>query len=193
MTLATTTLTQPFARDTWKRTAYLLLAVPTGLLCIPLGLVAPRSAGRIQLALAGRLLGGGGPEGPRAQRPRTGALAFAHAVLTVPVNLAAAVVTFYLWSIVAMNLGYPLRPGLDTENSWGGPSLAGAWALHAGVGGLGFLLLTPWVVRGFSALQARLVAGFLSTGQAGLGRTVGLALGVSAVCAVLCVPVVHQL
>lgn len=178
----------PFIADTWMRLAYLLLAVPVGLLCLPLGLIAPGTAGRLQRAMAHRLLR------VAAERPRrVGALAFAHAVLTTPLNVAGAVVSLFLWSVVAMNVGYPLRPGLDPTHAWGGPTLAGAWAIHAVFGGLAFLLLTPWVMKGLTSLQARLVTGFLGTNRAGLVRPVGLALAVAVVCALLGAPVIQQL
>jgi len=49
------------------------------------------------------------------------------------------------------------------QHSWGGPSLAGAWAVHA-AGGLAALLLTPWVVQALTWLQARLARGLLGVG-----------------------------
>jgi hypothetical protein len=66
----------------------------------------------------------------------------------------AAVVTVYGWSLLPMNVGFPLRPGSsDLESSWGGPSLTGAWAVHA-LGALPFLFLMPWIVRALTSLQA---------------------------------------
>ncbi|MFJ5726377.1 hypothetical protein [Streptomyces sp. NPDC093149] len=156
---------------------------------MPLALVGGPAA-RIQRGLARRLLGVGLPE---SASPRGGPLTFVHAVLTLPVNLTAVVVSGYFWLVVAINIGYPLRPDNDYSTSWGGPTLAGAWAVHAIGGGVTFLLLTPWVIRGFTALQARLVQGFLGSSAAGRGRAVALALGVAAVCAVLSIPVIHQL
>ncbi|GAA2362781.1 hypothetical protein GCM10010170_059160 [Dactylosporangium salmoneum] len=35
-------------------------------------------------------------------------------------------------------------------DSWGGPALAGAWAVHA-LGGLGFRPLVAWLLRGYAA------------------------------------------
>lgn len=73
-----------------------------------------------------------------------------------PVNLVVCVVTVYAWLLVPMNLGFPLRVDGSLEDSWGGPTLAGAWAVHA-AGGLAFLFLNPWLVRGLTALQGRLL------------------------------------
>ena len=188
-------LREPFRAETWRRLAYIVLALPVGLLCIPLALVGG-PAGRIQRGLASRLLGvragvrAGVQEG---EPPRTGPLALAHAVISTPLNLIAAVASLYFWTIVAINLGFPLRPDNDPSQSWGGPTLAGAWAVHAVGGGVTFLLLTPWVMKGFTALQARLVRDFLGADRSGILRTTGLALAVAAVCCLLSVPVIHQL
>lgn len=179
-------LRAPFTADTWKRVAYVVLALPVGILCIPLALVGG-PAGRIQRGLAKRLLGL-----ETGEPARTGPLALAHALISVPINVAAVTVTLYFWLIVAINLGFPLRPDNDPTQSWGGPTMAGAWAVHAISGGVPFLFLTPWAVKGFTAVQSRLVTGLLGTDRSGLLRTTGTALGIAAVCSVLSVPVIHQ-
>ncbi|MBT2505044.1 sensor domain-containing protein [Streptomyces sp. ISL-98] len=190
-------LREPFRARTWQRTAYVVLALPVGLLCIPIALVGGPAA-RIQRGLASRLLGvevggetGAGEAGAPGVRGR--ALALAHAVISAPLNLVAVTVTLYFWMVVAINLGFPLRPDNDPTQSWGGPTMAGAWAVHAISGGLPFLFLTPWVVKGFTRLQARLASGFLGADRSGLLRTTGIAAGVAVVCALLSVPVIHQL
>ena len=180
-------LREPFRAATWRRLAYLLLALPVGLLCVPIALVGG-PAGRIQGGLARRLLGVE-VERPAVRGPRTLALA----LVSSPLNLIAVTVACYFWLIVVINIGYPLRAGNDYADAWGGPSLAGAWAFHAVFGGLAFLLLTPWVMRGFTALQARLITGFLAADRSGRVRSTAIALGVVAVCALLSVPVIHQL
>jgi hypothetical protein len=187
-----TILREPFRAETWKRVAYLLLALPVGILCIPLALVGG-PAGRIQRGLARRLLG------LDVEEPeRTGPLALAHAVISLPLNLIAVTVTLYFWTIVPLNLGWPLRPALglgdaDPAKDWGGPTFAGAWAVHAIGGGVTFLFLSPWVGRGFTALQARLVTAFLGARRTGLLKATALALAVAGLCALLSVPVIHQL
>jgi hypothetical protein len=56
-----------------------------------------------------------------------------------------------------------LRPDSDDlSNAWGGPTLAGAWAVH-GTAGLAFLLLAPWIVKGATALQGRLARRMLGS------------------------------
>jgi hypothetical protein len=178
-------LREPFRALTWRRFAYIVLALPVGVLCIPLALVGG-PAGRIQRALAQRLLG------VQVEAPeRSGPLTLVHAVISTPLNLVAAMFSGLFWFVVAINLGYPLRPDNDTSDSWGGPTMAGAWAVHA-VGGLGFLLVAPWVIKGFTALQGRLVRGFLGADRSGLLKTTSLALTVAALCWLLSIPLIHQ-
>ncbi len=93
-------------------------------------------------------------------RPRAGGLP--HALLATPLNLVTAFITLYGWAIVPLNIGWPLRAGDDYSDAWGGPTFAGAWAFHAVVGGIGFLLLMPWVVRGLTAVQFRVARSLLS-------------------------------
>ncbi|MFJ1708828.1 hypothetical protein [Kitasatospora sp. NPDC088346] len=187
-----TVLTEPFRRDTWRRVGYLLLALPVGLLAVPLALLGG-PAGRLQRGLVARLLG------RRIEEPAGGRLAaLAHAVLALPLDAVALVTTVYGWSLVPLNLGWPLRPLLgmgtgDYAEDWGGPTFAGAWALHALGGGVGFLLLMPWIGRGLTALQARLAVGLLGPRRIGAGRAVLLAALVAVVGAVVAVPVAHQL
>ncbi|MET9829401.1 hypothetical protein ABZ078_08825 [Streptomyces sp. NPDC006385] len=145
---------EPFTAGTWRRFAYAVLAFPLGVACVPLGL-AGAPTGRWQRGLLRRLLGADvGGDGSRA--------GLAHALVALPVNLLTVAVTLYGWSVVPMNLGWPLRAGADPSVAWGGPTFAGAWAFHAIVGGLGFLLLMPWVGRGLAALQLRLARTLLA-------------------------------
>ncbi|MGQ4516933.1 hypothetical protein [Streptomyces sp. DW26H14] len=185
-------LKEPFRAATWRRFAYVVLALPVGLLCVPLALVGG-PAGRVQRGLARSLLGV-----EIAETERTGPLAFVHAVLSAPLNLVALAVTGYFWTVAFINIGYPLRPDTTAESlthSWGGPTLAGAWAVHGFGGGIPFLFLTPWVVRGFAAMQTRLIRALLGGPEGGprRGRAVATALAVSAVCGLVSIPVIHQL
>ncbi|MFJ6697647.1 sensor domain-containing protein [Streptomyces sp. NPDC091272] len=180
-------LREPFLAETWRRMLFLLLALPVGLLCVPPALVG-RPVGRLQLTLHRRLLGK-----EFEVRERAEVLGAVHALAALPVHLVALVVTYFCWFVVVINLGYPLRPDNDPTDSWGGPTMAGAWALHGVVGGLGFLLLAPWVARGFTTLQTRLAASLLGRDRRGAGGALALALGSAAVCGLLAVPIVHQL
>ena len=144
----------PFTATTWRRTAYALLALPLGLACIPLALLGAPTA-RWQRGLAHRFL-----DTEISGTARAGGLP--HALLATPLNLVTAFITLYGWAIVPMNLGWPLRAGDDYSSAWGGPTFAGAWAFHAVIGGIGFLLLMPWVVRGLTAVQVRVARALLS-------------------------------
>lgn len=179
-------LREPFLAGTWRTVAYPFLALPVGLFCVPVALLGGPAA-RVQLALLRKVLGV-----EVEARERIGVLAPVHAVAAVPLHLVAAVVVFYFWFVVATNLGYPLRPDNDFASSWGGPTLAGAWTVHAAGGGVAFLL-APWVGKGFAALQVRLAKGFLGREGRGAGRAFALAVGVAALCALLSVPIIHQL
>ncbi len=144
----------PLVADTWRRTLYILLAVPVSLAALGLALVGrAAAAARLQRRLADRLLE------PRLDGDTAVGRPIRHALASLPLNLAALVVTGYLWVGVPMNLLYPLRPGSESTD-WGGPSLAGRWAVHA-LGGLVMLYAVCWAVRGLTRLQARLVRRYL--------------------------------
>jgi hypothetical protein len=144
---------EAFTAGTWRRVAYALLAFPVGVLCVPLALLGAPT-GRWQRGLVRRFLG----------RELSGSSrGLAHATAAVPLNLLVLAVTVYGWSLVPMNLGWPLRAaGSDYADAWGGPTFEGAWAFHAIVGGFGFLLLMPWLGRALAAAQLRLAAALLS-------------------------------
>lgn len=130
----------PFTPEPWWRTLWVALAVPLAVLSLADG-------GRLQRRLARRALG----RDVRASRLR--------GLLALPLAAVALVVTGYGWSIVALNLAYPVRPLVGGDgayaDAWGGPTLAGAWAFHAVFGGLTFLFAMPWVLRGLTALHVR--------------------------------------
>jgi hypothetical protein len=152
-------LRAPFSVDTWRRTTYAMVALPVGLVGVPLALVGG-PAGRLQRRVARSLLR------LEVDEPaRTGPRALVHAVLATPLNVLVMLITGYGWSLALLNLAYPARPlvglGAGGGDAWGGPSLAGAWAFHALTGGLGFLLVMPWVVRGLTWVQGGLVRGLL--------------------------------
>lgn len=156
----------PFSADTWRRTLYVLLAAPVSVVSVPLVLIGGhRTAARWQRGLARRYLG------VRIGEPAstgTAARTIVHTLLSLPISLGSLALGAYLWSIVPMNLAYPLRPGtMDSyQHSWGGPTLAGAWAVHA-AGGLVMLWVAPWVARGAAALQERLARRLLGAGPSG--------------------------
>jgi hypothetical protein len=132
----------PFTAEPWRRTAFVLLA--------PLAaLVALADGGRVQRRLAAGLLG----REVRATRLR--------GLMSLPFGLFTLGVTGYAWTLVALNLAYPARwligMGGSYRDAWGGPTFAGVWAFHAIVGGVPFLFLTPWILRGLTSAQTRLL------------------------------------
>ncbi|MGK5552052.1 hypothetical protein ACSNOI_10595 [Actinomadura kijaniata] len=134
----------PNRTDLPGRVGYALVALPAGVVSL--------AGGRAQVRLARRLLG---VEAHGAARGRVAA----HAAASLPLGLLSTVVTGYGWLVVALNLLYPLRPlvGMGDgsyEDAWGGPTLAGAWAVHA-AGGVGVAVVTVLLALGFARLQER--------------------------------------
>ncbi|WP_405806645.1 sensor domain-containing protein [Streptomyces sp. NBC_01187] len=193
-----TVLREPFRAATWRRVAYALLAAPVGILCVPLALVGG-PAGRVQRGLARRLLGieAGEPGKPGEPGRRPALRALTHAVVSLPLNVIAAMVAVYGLSLVLLNVGYPVRDVIGMGDAtpatdWGGPTLAGAWTVHLLGGGVAVLALL-WIGRGLSALQARLATALLGPARAALWRAVLPALLAAAVGGALSIPVIHQL
>ncbi|WP_327006826.1 hypothetical protein OHA72_05845 [Dactylosporangium sp. NBC_01737] len=133
----------PFTAEPYRCTLFLLLSVPLALWSLV-------DRGAAQRRVAGVLL---------ARQP---ALSRVRGLAAVPLDLVTLVVAGYCWTGVLLNVVYPIRPllGMDGEyrDAWGGPTLAGAWAVHA-LGGLGFWLLASWVLRGYAALWRRIAGG----------------------------------
>jgi hypothetical protein len=108
----------------------------------------------------------------RASGRRPGAdRAVARAVLAVPIGIASSVLTAVLAFLTLINvLAYPFRPYLGLPgnggdiwasryaDSWGGPTLAGAWTVHAGLVLLIVVPVLAWAVRGLTGVQRRLTA-----------------------------------
>ncbi len=132
----------PFSAETWRETLFVVAAAPATLVTLV-------DDGRLQERLIERLLA------TRAVPTR------GRALVLLPVAAAAGFVCVYGWLIVVLNLAYPLRwligMGGSLADSWGGPTMAGAWAFHALVGGVPFLFLMPWIVRGLARLELWIV------------------------------------
>lgn len=134
----------PFATEPYRNTAFVALT-------IPLALLSTVDHGTVQRCVVERLL------------RRRASLSRGRALAVLPLDAAAVAVVGYCWLGVVLNIGFPLRTlvGLGGDNlrdSWGGPTLVGAWAVHA-VGGAVFLFVVPWVLRGFVAAWVRVVGG----------------------------------
>ena len=131
---------------------YALVALPVALWCLVLV-----AAGRVRAAAAARLRSLRRVAGLRiAASPTRGRLA-GHLLLSLPVDGVALAVAGYLWLLLPMNLLYPLRLAVFDESardSWGGPTLAGAWAVHA-VGGVAvFVVAGLPIAAGLRGVQA---------------------------------------
>jgi hypothetical protein len=93
---------------------------------------------------------------------------FVRGMLALPLAVATTAFTAMLAGLVLINLGYPLRPilGLGGHDgnvwastyydAWGGPTLAGAWTVHA-IGVMLFVFPSlAWTIRGLLRAQAHL-------------------------------------
>jgi hypothetical protein len=139
--------------------AYALVALPVtllGLACGPFGAAA--SVGRMQRTLATRLLRVrvAAPRGADARVPLRYRLA------ALPFDVVAFALLAPAWAVfVARGVLYPVFGADHLAQSWGGPSLVGAWLAHFVQGPplLLFLTVVLWPVR---RRQARTAAGYLS-------------------------------
>ena len=68
--------------------------------------------------------------------------------LTTGVPLAAYLVTGVIWAFFLPDgVLYPIFDSANLEHSWGGPSLAGAWAVHFALGAVLLLVVSlPFAV-----------------------------------------------
>ncbi|MFJ6406022.1 hypothetical protein ACIQK9_10940 [Streptomyces hydrogenans] len=131
-----------------------------------------------------------GGEGPAAvRRPGTGRL-LGHALVCVPLGLIALVPVGVEVLFVLRGVLYPLADSGPYDHSWGGPTMAGAWAVH-------FLVSLPFAAAGLGALALlhRLhhrLAGRLWGRRVGAGPVL-VTLVTALACAVLVVAWTHQL
>ncbi len=139
-----------------RRAVYGVVALPLGLWCLAL-LVAGRvqAAAGLRLRALRRLAGTEPAAAPPADRRRW--LTFS--LLALPLDTLAFVVLGYAWLLLPMNLLYPLRLALFDEtaaDAWGGPTTAGAWAVHAAGGLLVFVVAGQPLAFALTWLQSRL-------------------------------------
>lgn len=140
-----------------RRSLYAAAALPVGLFALigtPFG--GARGADRLQRKLAHRLLREPVPAEDEAGSSRRRTLYYGLASL--PANLVAFVLVMPVWTVfLARGVFYPVF-GADTlDQSWGGPTLAGAWFVHFVTGLLSILAVTilVWPVSRYQARQAR--------------------------------------
>lgn len=125
----------------WKRVLYALLALPA---CF-----GGRRTGQL---LAERLLGVPPREGTPRYLAATGV-----SVVAIPFSL---LIGFLVWRIATYGLFWDPS---TADESWGGPSLVGAWLVHFWCA-LGMVVVAMWVLRPLTDLQARLLSGRVVTG-----------------------------
>ncbi|MFJ5786923.1 hypothetical protein [Streptomyces hydrogenans] len=150
------------------------------------GLVA---AGRADRAAEWWARVGGEDPAVAVRRPGAGRL-LGHALVCVPLGLIALVPVGVEVLSVLRGLLYPLVESGPYDHSWGGPTLAGAWAAH-------FLVALPFAAAGLGALALlhRLhhrLAGRLWGRRVGAGPVL-VTLVTALACAVLVVAWTHQL
>jgi hypothetical protein len=155
---------ETFGAPMWRSLAYGVLSLPAGIASLLLALVgAHRAAGRLQRGLADRWLRR--PLTPPQNRDR-----WSRVLLQALLASTLGVVCWLLVALAGPNtvrnvLLYPITDGHEVARAWGGPTLAGAWAVHAALG----LLLLPvelWLLRALTGLQGRLTARLLGADQA---------------------------
>jgi hypothetical protein len=137
-----------------RRAVYALVALPVALSC--LALAAAGRAGAAAAVRLGSLRRFAGVE--LAAAPGTGRLV-RHLLLSLPADAVAFVVAGYVWLLLPMNLLYPLRLAVYDESardSWGGPTLAGAWAVHVAGGVASFVVAGLPIAAGLVWVQARI-------------------------------------
>ncbi|WP_378729605.1 hypothetical protein [Nocardia brasiliensis] len=142
----------------WLRAAaYALWALP-----LALGPVATR------LRVPRRLLGES-----ITPRDRLAVRAVLHSVLGAALGLLSWFFAFLAVVGLVRGVCYPLVASDDYENSWGGPTLTGAWSVHALIG---IAMLPVWLLllAGLGTLQVRVARGLL--GRAGPRWPVPVAL-----------------
>jgi hypothetical protein len=155
---------ETFGVPMWRSVVYGMVSLPAGIASLLGALVgAHRAAARLQRGLADRWL-------RRALTPPQGGDRWGRVVLQALLASTLGVVCWLLVALAGPNtvrnvLLYPITDGDAVARAWGGPTLAGAWAVHAALA----LLLLPvelWLLRGLAGLQGRLAARLLGGDRA---------------------------
>lgn len=154
-----------FSYQGWRQVIYTFLALPVNILALLMALAGRSSAGfGYQLSVARDLLPWHFPD----EQPSSRLRALAYSMITLPLNVAAFAFSAYFSSLLLLSVLYPLRAIARHESldhilasnyyhAWGGPTFAGAWAVHAVLALAAFLGPIVWVIVLFTWLQARLL------------------------------------
>jgi hypothetical protein len=155
---------ETFGAPMWRSVVYGVLSLPAGIASLLLALVgAHPAAARLQRGLADRWL-------RHSLAPPRGGDRWGRVVIQALLTSVLGVVCWLLVALAGPNtvrnvLLYPITDGDAVARAWGGPTLAGAWAVHAALA----LLLLPvelWLLRRLTRLQSRLAARLLGTDRA---------------------------
>jgi hypothetical protein len=148
-----------FGAAMWRAVIYGLLSLPAGVACLLMGLVgAHNRAARLQVGLAEGWLHL--PLGPSPGGGYRWGRVITQALLTSVIGLLCWLLVALAGPNTVRNLLYGVFDGDSYAGSWGGPTLAGAWAVHAALA-LVILPLELWMIRGLTVLQGRLTARLL--------------------------------
>jgi hypothetical protein len=167
---------------TWSRIGYAIAAVPVCVVCLVLALAGRAgTAARYQQSLASGLTGRAAGE---TATSLVAARVLVGSVVGLAIGLVSWAVLQYLALHAFLNLGFPLRNYLTIDEqsgvafswwglrrvshtgsiwastydgSWGGPTLLGAWAVHAGLVLVSSVPLLLWAVRGLTRLHGGLI------------------------------------
>jgi hypothetical protein len=150
-------------RPALARHAYAAVALPLGLIALvvaPLG--GARRVDRWQRALASRLLGMPA-DVPASHRRGPTRRVLTHAVLSLPANLVGFALVVPAWAVfLGRGVFYPAFGADHLEQSWGGPTLAGAWFAHF-ILGPPMLLVVTLLLGPVSRFQSRLALRYFAT------------------------------
>lgn len=183
---------------TWRRIGYAIAAVPVCVVCLVLALAGRAgTAARYQRSLASGLTGRAAGDTATSETATSlvAARVLVGSVAGLAIGLVSWAVLQYLALHALLNLGFPLRNYLTIDEqsgvafslwglrrvshtgsiwastydgSWGGPTLLGAWAVHAGLVLVSSVPLLLWAVRGLT----RLHGGLIRTVLGGTAQTV---------------------
>lgn len=150
-------LPKPSPQPAWRHLAAAVTLLPRGL-CALAAVCAGRGAAAHRLLRAGTRPDAAPVGGARPGSARPGATRLlAYAVLTVLLGALAWVLAGALVLSVARGLFYGFVDDGPYDDSWGGPSRAGAWLAHFAVG-TPFAFVAAGLLYGVSALRLRLTA-----------------------------------
>ncbi|MET8677423.1 hypothetical protein ABZW18_07505 [Streptomyces sp. NPDC004647] len=150
----------------WRTVVRGAVGLPLAVAAVPMALVgAGGAAARAQQGMIQRFGTGPGPVEEQDWRPGAGRVVAHSFVVVLPALLSFVGVAlcvfvcysghlYFLRPDASFALGHPFTPDDRFNTSWGGPTLVGAWFIHACVALAHQILALP-LIRGLTALQDR--------------------------------------